>query len=61
MHGEEAASVQYTRLTRLFVSLSLPQAFELATGDFLFEPHTGHGYTRDEGWESDATSFLYSC
>ena len=23
-------------------------AFELATGDFLFEPHSGEGYTRDE-------------
>ena len=23
-------------------------AFELATGDFLFEPHAGTGYTRDE-------------
>lgn len=25
------------------------QAFELATGDFLFEPHSGEDYTRDEG------------
>ena len=25
------------------------QAFELATGDYLFEPHSGHGYCRDEG------------
>ena len=24
------------------------QAFELATGDYLFEPHSGTGYTRDE-------------
>lgn len=24
------------------------QAFELATGDYLFEPHTGDDYTRDE-------------
>ena len=23
-------------------------AFELATGHFLFEPHSGEGYTRDE-------------
>ena len=23
-------------------------AFELATGDFLFEPHSGSGYSRDE-------------
>lgn len=25
------------------------QAFELATGDFLFEPHSGEDYSRDEG------------
>jgi len=24
------------------------QAFELATGDYLFEPHTGEDYSRDE-------------
>lgn len=24
------------------------QAFELATGDYLFEPHSGDDYTRDE-------------
>jgi len=24
------------------------QAFELATGDFLFNPRSGKGYTRDE-------------
>ena len=24
------------------------QAFELATGDYLFEPHSGDGYSRDE-------------
>lgn len=28
-----------------FISL---QAFELATGDYLFEPHTGDDYSRDE-------------
>ena len=26
-----------------------PQAFELATGDYLFEPHSGDDYSRDEG------------
>lgn len=26
-----------------------PQAFELATGDYLFEPHSGEDYSRDEG------------
>ena len=25
------------------------QTFELATGDYLFEPHSGNGYSRDEG------------
>ena len=29
--------------------LVLLQAFELATGDYLFEPHSGEDYTRDEG------------
>ena len=24
------------------------QAFELATGDYLFEPHSGEDYSRDE-------------
>jgi len=24
------------------------QAFELATGDFLFNPHSGNGYSRDD-------------
>jgi hypothetical protein len=24
------------------------QAFELATGDYLFEPHSGEAYSRDE-------------
>lgn len=28
----------------------IPQAFELATGDYLFEPHSGEDYSRDEGW-----------
>lgn len=27
---------------------SPPQAFELATGDFLFDPHTGEAHDRDE-------------
>ena len=25
------------------------QTFELLTGDYLFEPHSGHVYSRDEG------------
>jgi len=25
------------------------QVFELATGDYLFEPHSGTDYSRDEG------------
>lgn len=32
----------------LMAALS-PQAFELATGDYLFEPHSGEDYSRDEG------------
>nr|XP_035976356.1 SRSF protein kinase 3 isoform X1 [Halichoerus grypus] len=35
---------------RLAASPSPPfQAFELATGDYLFEPHSGEDYSRDEG------------
>jgi len=30
-----------------YVDLCL-QAFELATGDYLFEPHSGEDYSRDE-------------
>uniref|UniRef100_A0A3B3UBC3 non-specific serine/threonine protein kinase n=1 Tax=Poecilia latipinna TaxID=48699 RepID=A0A3B3UBC3_9TELE len=30
------------------VILSFVQAFELATGDYLFEPHSGEDYSRDE-------------
>lgn len=33
----------------LCLSLLSPQAFELATGDYLFEPHSGEDYSRDEG------------
>lgn len=33
----------------LFDWLITFQAFELATGDYLFEPHSGEDYTRDEG------------
>jgi len=40
---------QQFRLFRcFFFSLSF-QAFELATGDYLFEPHSGEDYSRDEG------------
>ena len=31
------------------LTLSPFQAFELATGDYLFEPHSGEDYSRDEG------------
>lgn len=31
------------------VSVFFLQAFELATGDYLFEPHSGDDYSRDEG------------
>ena len=32
------------------------QAFELATGDYLFEPHSGENYNRDEGQSSLSSS-----
>ena len=32
----------------LFVECFATQAFELATGDYLFEPHSGENYSRDE-------------
>lgn len=40
-----------THQRSLFLSLCVlnPQAFELATGDYLFEPHSGEDYSRDEG------------
>lgn len=30
------------------LSLFVFQAFEMATGDYLFEPHSGEDYSRDE-------------
>lgn len=33
-----------------------PQAFELATGDYLFEPHSGEDYSRDEGIAGTSSS-----
>lgn len=33
----------------MMVILMFVQAFELATGDYLFEPHSGEDYSRDEG------------
>lgn len=38
------------RWSVLLMCRLLFQAFELATGDYLFEPHSGEDYTRDEGW-----------
>lgn len=44
-----------------------PQAFELATGDYLFEPHSGEDYSRDEGIAGTSSScsfsvlFSYNC
>jgi len=35
------------------------QAFELATGDYLFEPHSGEDYTRDEGQLSCSSSVFF--
>lgn len=37
-----------------------PQAFELATGDYLFEPHSGEDYSRDEGIAGTSSSCLFS-
>ncbi|KAG8513831.1 SRSF protein kinase 3, partial [Galemys pyrenaicus] len=34
------------------LTFSASQAFELATGDYLFEPHSGEDYSRDEGREA---------
>jgi hypothetical protein len=31
-----------------FLHQTIFQAFELATGDYLFEPHSGSTYSRDE-------------
>ena len=32
----------------ILILILYPQAFELATGDYLFEPHSGADYSRDE-------------
>lgn len=37
-----------------------PQAFELATGDYLFEPHSGEDYSRDEGIAGTSSSCPFS-
>lgn len=39
------------------IVLLSPQAFELATGDYLFEPHSGEDYSRDEGIAGTSCSF----
>lgn len=39
------------------VFVFIPQAFELATGDYLFEPHSGEDYSRDEGRYPKAFGF----
>ncbi|KAK2113587.1 SRSF protein kinase 1 [Saguinus oedipus] len=36
------------QLFQCLQTLESGQAFELATGDYLFEPHSGEEYTRDE-------------
>lgn len=41
------------------MSVMSPQAFELATGDYLFEPHSGEDYSRDEGISGTSSSFLF--
>lgn len=46
-------------LVLMMIVLS-PQAFELATGDYLFEPHSGEDYSRDEGIAGVHSSRLFS-
>lgn len=50
---QEPPASSFVSHVSLFVSLIFaqfpPQAFELATGDYLFEPHSGDDYSRDEG------------
>ncbi len=36
-------------LTNFFIVVVCMKAFELGTGDFLFDPHTSEEYTRNEG------------
>ena len=54
-HPIQPHSAPYSPITTLEVHRSAPlsnttlQAFELATGDYLFEPHSGEDYSRDEG------------
>lgn len=49
MHGRPGLSPPGASLLANSLNLSLFQAFELATGDYLFEPHSGEDYSRDEG------------
>lgn len=45
---KDALCVNFLKILEIVVFLRL-QAFELATGDYLFEPHSGEDYSRDEG------------
>lgn len=38
----------YVKFVNIFVVYYCFQAFELATGDYLFDPHAGQDYSRDE-------------
>lgn len=49
MHGRPGLSPPGASLPASSLNLSPFQAFELATGDYLFEPHSGEDYSRDEG------------
>lgn len=45
----------------VFMMIALSsQAFELATGDYLFEPHSGEDYSRDEGIAGTSSSCPFS-
>lgn len=51
MHGRPELPPSGASLQASSLTLSHFQAFELATGDYLFEPHSGEDYSRDEGTE----------
>ena len=52
MHGSDVTVIELVVTVRIDDSMSdcifFAQIFELATGDYLFEPHSGENYSRDE-------------
>jgi len=55
----ESESHQTVSFAVFLTMLLSPQAFELATGDYLFEPHSGEDYSRDEGIAGTSSSSLF--